>query len=121
MFSQRLTTFKSFPLSKSCRNVLRTNPLFESSALPNRWYSNNSTTSGSDQPLHRIPAEEDAISPKDNASRDNTTDSEAYVRSDWDNTPIEELERETAIKSKHQRSENISVNDRKSPPSVDEL
>ncbi|EPX72044.1 uncharacterized protein SOCG_03976 [Schizosaccharomyces octosporus yFS286] len=112
MFSQRLSAFKTFPLSNSSRNTIRLGSSLETRTLLSRWYS-------STQPLHRKPAEEDPIPPKDNASRENTTDSEANVRSDWDDTPIEELERETATKS--QRTENLSVNDRKSPPSVDEL
>ncbi|WBW74877.1 Schizosaccharomyces specific protein [Schizosaccharomyces osmophilus] len=112
MFSQRLSAFKSFPLSNSSRNSIRLGPSLETRTLLNRWYSSN-------QPLHRKPVEEDTIPPKDNASRETTTDSEANVRSDWDNTPIDELERETAAKS--QRTENVSVNDRKSPPSADEM
>ncbi|CAB53087.1 Schizosaccharomyces specific protein [Schizosaccharomyces pombe] len=71
----------------------------------------------------RNPQEEDVIPPKENASREDATDSEAYVRSDWDNTPIPELEKETAEKaaSERQHSEKVTINDKTSPPSVDEM
>ncbi|EEB09038.1 hypothetical protein SJAG_04212 [Schizosaccharomyces japonicus yFS275] len=78
------------------------------SAAPIRTQSNNSNTTEPNDAAATNHSD-DPISPAENASREDATMSEANVRSDWDTTPISELQSRT-VKRLSSEDENGTPN-----------